>query len=127
MYHKRPARQVGSARNLFDSEVIQVRLRPKRDHRRHALAFHRGGLLDLAHVLEQLEHLLHDALALVDVGQLAAAEQDVDQDLVLVFKELAGLADLDPDVLSPVLGRTRISLTWTWCCFCFVLASSART
>ena len=19
---------------------------------------------------------------------------------------------------SPVLGRTRISLTWTWCCFC---------
>ena len=71
---------------------------------RHPLAFHRGVLLDLGHVLKGLEDLVHDPSALVDVGQLAAPEEDVDQDLILVLQELAGPLDLDLDVVVAGLG-----------------------
>ena len=79
-------------------------LNARGDDRRHPLAFHRRVLLDLGHVLEGLEHLVHDLAALVDVRQLAAAEEDVDQHLVLVLEELAGPLDLDLDVVVAGLG-----------------------
>ena len=68
------------------------------------LPFHRGILLDLSHLFERLEHLLHDPSTFVDVGQFPAAEQDVDQNLVLVFEEFAGTLDLDLDVVVTGLG-----------------------
>ena len=61
-------------------------------------------LLDFRHFFEGLEHLVHDPAALVDVRQLAAPEEDVDQHLVLVFEELAGTLDLDLDVVVAGLG-----------------------
>ena len=45
-----------------------------------------------------------DPPALLDVLQLAAAEQHVDQHLVLVLQELAGLVDLGVDVVVAGLG-----------------------
>ena len=38
------------------------------------------------------------------MGELAAPEEDVDEDLVLVFEELAGPLDLDLDVVVAGLG-----------------------
>src|SRR5262249_1123150 len=45
-----------------------------------------------------------DALALLDMLQLPAAEEDVEHHLVLVFQELARLVDLDLDVMVAGLG-----------------------
>ena len=85
----------------------------------HPTPFHRGVLLELSHFLESLEHFLHDPAALVDMGELAAPEEHVHEDLVLVFEKLLGRLTLTSMSWSPVFGRTRISLTWIWCCFCF--------
>src|SRR5262249_28824148 len=60
--------------------------------------------LDLATVGQLLEDLVDDPLALLDVLQFAAAEQHVDQDLVVVLEELAGLVDLGLDVVVAGLG-----------------------
>src|SRR5262245_7316067 len=49
------------------------------EHGGHAPALHRGRLLDLAAIGQLLEDLVDDPLALLDVLQLAAAEQHVDQ------------------------------------------------
>ncbi len=50
------------------------------------------------------EDVVEDALALVDVLQLAATEQHVDQHLVVVFEELARLVDLRVHVVIACLG-----------------------
>ncbi len=50
------------------------------------------------------KHFFHDPAALVDVRQLAAAEQDIDQHLVFVLQELARTLDLDLDVVVAGLG-----------------------
>ncbi len=75
-----------------------------RDDRRHPFAFHRGVFLDLADLFEGTQHFFHDLATLVDMGQLAATEQDIDQHLVLRFEELAGTLDLDLDVVVAGLG-----------------------
>src|SRR5262249_24768618 len=74
------------------------------EHGGHALAFHRRRLLDLGDVGELLEDAVDDAAALLDVLQLAAAEQDVDEDLVLVLQKPPRLVDLGVDVVLAGLG-----------------------
>src|SRR5262249_12402514 len=51
--------------------------RLRRQHRRHASALHRRRPLDLGDVGQFQEHAVDDALALLDVLQLAAAEEHV--------------------------------------------------
>ena len=70
----------------------------------HALAFHGGVFLDFGDVVQGLEDFVHDLAAFVDVGELTASEEDVDQDLVLVLEEFAGALDLDLDVVIAGLG-----------------------
>lgn len=66
--------------------------------RDHPSAFHRGGPLDLGHVLQLVEDLIHDSPTLVNVGQLTASEEHIDLDLVFSLKELPGALDPDADV-----------------------------
>src|SRR5262249_37065113 len=74
------------------------------EHGGHALAFPRPRLLDLGAVGQLLQHAGDDPLPLLDVLQLPPAEEHVQQHLVLVFEELAGLADLGVDVVFAGLG-----------------------
>jgi hypothetical protein len=73
-------------------------------HGRHAFAFHRRRLLDLGYVDQFLQDHIDDPSSLFDVLQLAASEQHVDQDLILVFEELACLVNLGVDVVVAGLG-----------------------
>src|SRR4051812_50977 len=75
-----------------------------RQHRRHPFAFHRRRFLDLGQVSQFLQHTGDDSLALLNVLQLTAPEEDVDQHLVLVLEELAGLVDLGFDIVVAGLG-----------------------
>jgi hypothetical protein len=75
-----------------------------REDSRESLAFHRGRFLDLGHVFELGQDTLHDSPALLDVSDLAAAEENTHQDLVLMLQELAGVSDFDFDVMAPRLG-----------------------
>ena len=68
------------------------------------LALHRGGLLQLADVVEQLQDGVHDAATFVDVGELATAKQNFDQHLVFLVEELARPLDFDFDVMPAGLG-----------------------
>ena len=63
-----------------------------------------GAFSTLADVGELFQDALDDPLAFLDVLHLAAAEQDVDQHLVVVFQELPGLVDLGLDVVLARLG-----------------------
>src|SRR5262245_60878381 len=76
----------------------------RRQHRRHAFAFHARVFFHLGQVAELFQDHLHDPLALLDVLHLAAFEQHVDKDLVLVLEELAGLVDFGFDVVIAGLG-----------------------
>src|SRR5947207_3367215 len=76
----------------------------RRQHGGHPFPLHRGWLLDLGNVGQLLQHGQDDSLPFVDVLQLAAAEQYVEQHLVVVFEELAGLVDLGFDVVLAGLG-----------------------
>src|SRR3954468_21706164 len=87
-------RTTPTAEQVIGRKAPPPRSRPGRDDGGHPLAFHRGVLLDLRHVFEGLQHLVHDLAAFVDVRELSAPEEDVDEDLVLVFEELAGPLDL---------------------------------
>ena len=63
-----------------------------------------GFFSTLATSSRALKNLVHDPAAFLDVGQLPATEEHVDQHLVLVLQELACPVDLDPDVLVAGLG-----------------------
>ena len=62
------------------------------------------------------------------MGELAASEEDVDEDLVLVFEKLAGALDLDLDVVVAGLGADAdfldLDLVGSFACSS---VSSART
>ena len=81
-----------------------MRLHFRRQHGGHAFAFHRGWFLDFATVRQLLQHRNDNALSLVNVLQLPAAEQHIEQHFVFVLEELAGLVDFGIDVVVARLG-----------------------
>src|SRR5260370_21263328 len=76
----------------------------RRQHGGHALAFHAWGFFHLGQVHQLFQDAGHDAPAFFNVLQLAALEDHVDQDLVLVLQEFSGLVDLGLDVMVAGLG-----------------------
>src|SRR5262249_32610914 len=70
---------------------------------------------------ELFQDHLHDPLALLDVLHFAAFEQHVDEDLVLVLQELAGLVDFRFDVVITRLGTQPNLLELLMVGFGFVL------
>jgi hypothetical protein len=77
---------------------------PGRQHGGDAFPLLAGRRFDLAHVFEAVDHLFDDPLSLFNVGQLAAAEDHGDNDLVFVHQEFAGVIDFDFNVM---LARLR--------------------
>ena len=59
---------------------------------------------DFAYVAECFDDHFHDLAAFLDVGHLAAPEQDADLHLILMLQELLRLPDLRADILFARLG-----------------------
>ena len=97
--------------------VIQGMDRLLRRHRSgHSATVLRWVGFDLSELDEVSDHSFHHFATFFDVSHFAATEEDRDLDLIFVLKKALGLTDLGIDIVSPVLGRRRISLVLVvWC------------
>src|SRR5687767_4306799 len=77
---------------------------PRRQRADDPLALFARRRFQLRQVAELLDDASDDLLALFLVGNLAPAEDDRDDDLVLVRQEFASAVDLDLDVVVAGLG-----------------------
>jgi len=77
------------------------------DHR-HPPAFHLRVALDLAHQPERILDLFEDIAAQLQVSHLAAAELQRELHLVPFLQELAGVVDLDHQVVIADLDRLEL-------------------
>ena len=91
-------------RHVYGFAEVFVAQAPQRDGAAHSVEH--GQCLPASEwsIAQLFEHYFEDALALLDVLQLAPLVKDVHQHLVLVLEELLGLVDLGLDVVLVGLG-----------------------